>query len=82
MSYDDESERQLRSSRDKESISLRIKIEVLSTRLQELNDKVKELVKDHEGRIRTLESFRWWILGACSIASFLGNMFASLIFKK
>jgi hypothetical protein len=63
-------------------VSLHIKIAVLSTRLQELNDKVREVVKDQEQRIRTLESFRWYILGGGAIASFFGTILADWIFKK
>ena len=31
---------------------------------------------DHEGRIRILENFRWWILGAIGAAGFLGGLLA------
>jgi hypothetical protein len=31
---------------------------------------------DHEGRIRVLENFRWWILGAIGAAGFFGGWIA------
>ena len=36
---------------------------------------------DHERRLRVLESFRWWILGAAAAASFGGGMLARVLWQ-
>lgn len=38
-------------------------------------------LEDHEARIRTLEGFRWWILGGGASAAFVGGMLAHLIWR-
>jgi len=38
------------------------------------------LFSDHEDRIRTLENFRWWILGGGVGAAFVGGALAHFIF--
>jgi hypothetical protein len=37
------------------------------------------MFEDHEQRIRILENFRWWILGAAAAAAFGGGFVARLI---
>lgn len=47
-----------------------------------LEDVKVELTKtsdDHEKRLRTLESFRWHILGGAALAAFCGTMMADVI---
>lgn len=41
----------------------------------------KEDATDLEKRVRTLENFRWWIVGASSAAGLVGNIIGHLIFK-
>ena len=50
-------------------IEIRVKLELL-------------LGANQESRIRALENFRWWILGASSALSFLGGMAAHLLLGK
>lgn len=33
------------------------------------------------GRVRTLENFRWWLLGAAGLAGFLGSAFGGHVLK-
>ena len=50
-------------------IEIRVKLELL-------------LGANQESRIRALENFRWWILGASSALSFLGGMAAHFLMGK
>jgi hypothetical protein len=34
---------------------------------------------DHEKRLRTLENFRWWIVGGAAASGFFGTVLARLI---
>lgn len=38
-----------------------------------------KMFEDHEARLRTLEQFRWWILGGGALAAFLGGIVAHFI---
>ncbi len=40
-----------------------------------------EQIKDHESRLRMLENFRWWILGAMAGSAGLASAATKLIFK-
>jgi hypothetical protein len=40
-----------------------------------------EQVKDHESRLRMLENFRWWILGAMAGSAALSSAATKLIFR-
>jgi hypothetical protein len=37
---------------------------------------------DHEKRLRTLENFRWWIVGGAASAGFFGSLMARVIWPK
>ncbi len=53
-----------------------IKVE-LAAHQKELDGKSTiEASKDHENRLRILENFRWWILGAIAASSILGGLVA------
>jgi hypothetical protein len=43
---------------------LRVDVRYLSGAIQKLEDHVKDIVTKHDERIRKLEDFRWWIVGA------------------
>ena len=38
-------------------------------------------LEDHEARLRTLEQFRWWILGGGALAAFAGGMLAHFFWR-
>ena len=38
--------------------------------------------KDIEHRVRSLEGFRWWILGASSAVSFISGALGAFVFHK
>ena len=58
----------------------------ISVQLERLMGDVKEVSEtvsqNQESRLRALENFRWWILGACSALSFLGGAVAHFVFAK
>lgn len=62
-------------------IQVKTELSNLSKTFQENNSNKQEELKDHEARIRILENFRWWIIGASAGAGFLGNMLGKIIFK-
>jgi hypothetical protein len=37
---------------------------------------------DHEKRLRTLENFRWWIVGGAASAGFFGSLLARVIWPR
>ncbi len=49
----------------------------LASHQRELNTRAATtVVQDHENRLRVLENFRWWILGAIAVAGFVGGTVA------
>lgn len=62
MAYD-ESGREEFSQRD-QVLKLRIDVRYLSGAIQKLEDHVHEMFREQERRIRILENFRWWMVGA------------------
>lgn len=36
-------------------------------------------VRDHEARLRIIENFRWWVLGAAGCAAFVSGLFGAYI---
>jgi hypothetical protein len=45
-------------------VKLRVEIRYLSGAIQKLEDHVHEAFREQDKRIRILENFRWWMVGA------------------
>lgn len=58
-----ESERYESSERD-QIIKLRVEVRYLSGAVQKLEGHVEKVVTDIDKRVRILENFRWWMVGA------------------
>ena len=58
-----ESDRWDASDRD-QLVKLRVELRYLSGAIQKLEDHVKDVVTDIDKRVRILENFRWWMVGA------------------
>ena len=58
-----ESDRWDTSDRD-QLVKLRVELRYLSGAIQKLEDHVKDVVTDIDKRVRILENFRWWMVGA------------------
>ena len=54
-------------------------VTILNERLPNHITWTERNVLDHEKRIRTLEQFRWMIVGVVSVAGVLGGLIAKLI---
>lgn len=54
-------------------------VTILNERLPNHITWTERNVLDHEKRIRTLEQFRWMILGMVAVSGLLGGMIAKLI---
>jgi hypothetical protein len=54
-------------------------IAVLNERLPDHIEWSLRNIEDHENRIRTLEQFRWMIVGIVSLAGVLGGIIAKFI---
>ena len=62
---------------------LLIKISVQLERLMKDVEGVRTTVSENqEARLRALENFRWWILGASSALSFLGGALAHFLLGR
>jgi len=48
-------------------------VEIVTT-LNRVEKDIETSRDDFEPRLRALENFRWWILGACASLSFLGGL--------
>ena len=60
-----------------------IAMSVKLTRLLQDVEGIKETVTtNQESRLRALENFRWWVLGASSVLSFAGGLAAHVILGK
>lgn len=82
MAYDDhESARGFESHDRDQVVKLRIEVRYLSGAIQKLEDHVKEVVRDHNQRIRVLENFRWWIIGAMFASGALSALLSKLMEK-
>jgi hypothetical protein len=69
-------------------VTLRAEMKFMRETVREIDIHLKEDLKntkddivDHEKRIRVLENFRWWIIGASAGAGFIGNLVGKLVFK-
>lgn len=60
-------------------IEIKIKLERLLSDVEGVRKNVNE---NQESRIRALENFRWWILGASSAISFLGGAIAHFVLGR
>lgn len=58
-----ESDRWDASERD-QVVKLRVEVRYLSGAIQKLENHVKDVVADIDKRVRILENFRWWMVGA------------------
>jgi hypothetical protein len=56
-----------------------ILVEIVTV-LNRMTDDLHDTVRNMEPRIRALENFRWWIIGAAAACSFLGGIVAKLLF--
>jgi hypothetical protein len=54
-------------------------VTILNERLPNHIDYTTRNVVDHENRIRTLEQFRWMILGVVAISGLLGGIVTKLL---
>lgn len=54
-------------------------VTILNERLPNHIDYTTRNLNDHEGRIRTLEQFRWAILGIASLSGFIGIVATKLL---
>ena len=60
-----------------------IAMSVKLTRLLQDVEGIKETVTtNQESRLRALENFRWWVLGASSVLSFAGGLAAHVLLGK
>jgi hypothetical protein len=55
-----------------------ILVEIVTT-LNRLTSDLADARESLEPRIRALEGFRWWILGACAGLSFMGGMIGHVL---
>jgi hypothetical protein len=55
-----------------------ILVEIVTT-LNRLTEDLEDARENLEPRIRSLENFRWWILGACASLSFMGGMIGHVL---
>ena len=58
-------------------IEIKVKLERLLRDVEGVRTTVSE---NQEGRIRALENFRWWILGAGATLGFIGGLIAHAVF--
>lgn len=61
------------------AIELIKQVERLNEKIPTHVEWVERNIKDHESRIRTLEGFRWMIVGIVGIAGFLGAWLSKLL---
>jgi hypothetical protein len=54
-------------------------VTILNERLPNHIDYTQRNIADHESRIRTLEAFRWLLLGVASISGVLGSFITRMI---
>lgn len=54
-------------------------VTILNERLPNHIDYTQRNIADHESRIRTLEAFRWLLLGVASISGVLGAFITRMI---
>ena len=54
-------------------------VTILNERLPNHIDYSTRNITDHEKRIRTLEQFRWMILGVVALSGLLGGIFTKLL---
>lgn len=48
-------------------------------RQEQMKESVLSPIKDHETRIRVLENFRWWILGAIGVSNFAAALYGKFM---
>jgi hypothetical protein len=53
-------------------------VTILNERLPNHIDYTQRNIADHEARIRTLEAFRWLLLGVASISGVLGSFITKM----
>jgi hypothetical protein len=54
-------------------------VTILNERLPNHIDYTQRNISDHESRIRTLEAFRWLILGVASVSGLVGAWLTKLL---
>lgn len=55
-------------------------VEIVTT-LNRFAEDLRDTNKNLEPRIRALENFRWWILGASAALSLAGNLLGKVLFR-
>jgi hypothetical protein len=86
LSRDDESEHRFAYTDRELLILVRRDLKYVREDIDEMSKKIDQKaamvdIDDHEKRLRTLENFRWWILGGGAAAAFLGGMAAHFLFR-
>jgi len=54
-------------------------VTILNERLPNHIDYTQRNISDHEARIRTLEAFRWLLLGVASVSGLLGSFITRML---
>jgi hypothetical protein len=62
-------------------LGLRQDVRYIRQELDELSKAPTGALKDHEKRLRILENFRWWILGAVAGSAFLSSLMTRLLMR-
>ncbi len=60
-------------------IQLRTDFKAFAEQVRQNQVSLQAQHNDHEARLRVLENFRWWIIGASAAAGFSGTLLARLI---
>lgn len=60
-------------------IQLRSDVKNLSDETRRATSGIAQDIRDHEGRLRVLENFRWYIIGAAGASGFVGALVARAI---
>jgi hypothetical protein len=61
------------------AIELIKQVERLNEKIPTHVEWVERNIKDHEGRLRTLEQFKWMIMGMVGLAGVLGGVITKLL---